>query len=75
MDGARSGWKRMTQRWKRMWRRSRGSRPALRVGLGFQVELLEIILDLHPNAANSLTTGSWGRPGWEIAGLILVQWQ
>lgn len=52
-----------------------GSRPALRVGLGFQVELLEIILDLHPNAANSLTTGSWGRPGWEIAGLILVQWQ
>lgn len=49
MDGARSGWKRMKQRWKRMWRRSRGSRPALRVDLGFQVELLEIILDLHPN--------------------------
>lgn len=49
MDGARSGWKRMKQRWKRMWRRSRGSRPALRVGLGFQVELLESILDLHPN--------------------------
>ena len=42
MDGARSGW-------KRMWRRSRGSRPSLRVGLGFQFELLESILDLHPN--------------------------
>lgn len=49
MDGARGGWRRIKQRWKSMWRKSRGSMPALRAGLGFQVRFLEIILDLDPD--------------------------
>ena len=49
MDGARGGWRRIKQRWNSMWRKSRGSMPALRAGLGFQVRFLEIILDLDPD--------------------------